>query len=116
PMSEDRSVLRTSLVPHLLDIASYNRNRNNDDIAIFEVGNVFIHNEDSLTKLPAEKHRLALLLTGDRDKSSWTGSSGAVDFYDMKGLIDKLAVHLGLPELAWTTARAMDTVHAGIGL
>ena len=66
PMSEDRSVLRTSLLPQLLETAAYNRNRKNDDVAIFEIGSVFHTDEEELTRLPHEKHRLAVLLTGNR--------------------------------------------------
>jgi len=104
PMSEDRSVLRTSLVPHLLDIASTNRNRNNDNIAVFELGSVFIHNKDTLSNLPDEKHRLAMLLTGARRPASWAEKDSQFDFYDLKGQIERLASYLGLADIQWNAA------------
>lgn len=54
PMSEERSVLRTSLIPQLLDIALYNINRKQSDLALFEIGNVFFTDEEQLTRQPRE--------------------------------------------------------------
>ncbi|MCZ8523614.1 MULTISPECIES: phenylalanine--tRNA ligase subunit beta [Paenibacillus] len=96
PMSEDRSVLRTSLIPHLLDVAVYNRNRNQDDVAVFEMGRVFVTGEASLSSLPQEKLLLAALLTGKRSELHWTGKPGNVDFYDLKGVLEGLLTYLGL--------------------
>jgi phenylalanyl-tRNA synthetase beta chain len=112
PMSEDRSVLRTSLVPHMLDMATYNRNRSKDDLALFEVGSVFIHAQDELTELPTEKHRLAILITGGRHGVSWTGAAQPVDFFDLKGIVEKLCSHLGLSVLRWKAAE-LDDLHPG---
>ncbi|AGN70531.1 phenylalanine--tRNA ligase subunit beta [Paenibacillus caseinilyticus] len=96
PMSEDRSVLRTSLIPHLLDVAVYNRNRNQDDVAVFEMGRVFVSNEAELRSLPQEKLLLAALLTGKRSELHWTGKPGVVDFYDLKGVLEGLLSYLGI--------------------
>jgi phenylalanyl-tRNA synthetase beta chain len=112
PMSEDRSVLRTSLIPQLLDAATYNRNRNNDDVAMFEIGSVFISQEQMLTHLPAEKPRLAILITGNRKPSSWAENSRPVDFFDLKGLIEKLTSYLGMQSLEWIAAQK-DGLHPG---
>lgn len=97
PMSEERSALRTSLIPHLLDTAVYNRNRNIDDVAIFEIGRVFITEERTLTKLPDERILLSLLWTGNRTPVGWTAAKPEkADFYDVKGVLDKLFAHFGL--------------------
>ncbi len=112
PMSEERSVLRTTLVPQLLDAASYNRNRNHDDVAIFELGSVFISEEQALSILPVEKPRLAILITGNNKPVSWAEKPRAVDFYDLKGLVEKLAAYLGMHSLEWV-AEAKDGLHPG---
>ncbi len=112
PMSEERSALRTSLVPHLLDMASYNRNRSRDDLALFEVGSVFLNRQDTLTELPTEKHRLSMLLAGSKHGVSWTGAAAEVNFFDMKGIIEKLSAYLGLPALDWRAAQ-LDGLHPG---
>jgi phenylalanyl-tRNA synthetase beta chain len=96
PMSEDRSVLRTSLIPHLLSTAEYNRNRSIADIAIFEIGKVFLTTEQQLTKLPEERLLLAILLTGNRQTAHWSNKSAKVDFYDLKGVFEKVTSYLGL--------------------
>ncbi|WP_281885208.1 phenylalanine--tRNA ligase subunit beta [Paenibacillus sp. YYML68] len=105
PMSEERSVLRTSLVPHLLDVATYNRNRNMDDVAVFEIGRVFVTDEAPITKLPQEKLLLSALLTGKRSELHWTGKPGAVDFYDLKGVFENVVSYLGIEGVTYTAAQ-----------
>lgn len=104
PMSEERSVLRTSLIPHLLDVAGYNRNRNNDDVAVFEIGRVFLTGEEKLSRLPEEKLMLAILMTGKRSEVHWTGKPADVDFYDLKGIFEGLVQYLGIEGLRYAAA------------
>ncbi|MZQ84684.1 phenylalanine--tRNA ligase subunit beta [Paenibacillus sp. 5J-6] len=104
PMSEDRSQLRTSLLPHLLEVVSYNRNRTMDDVAIFEVGKSFITDESTLTTLPQEKLLLSIVMTGKRRGAHWAQKSEAVDFYDIKGIFDRLISYLGVKGLTYTSA------------
>ncbi|MBW7462215.1 phenylalanine--tRNA ligase subunit beta, partial [Paenibacillus sepulcri] len=96
PMSEDRSVLRTALLPQMLEVAAYNRNRKNDNLAIFEIGSVFHTDEELLTRLPHEKHRLAVLLNGSRNEAGWNQKPAAVDFYDVKGVMETVTHILGI--------------------
>ncbi|OCT10600.1 phenylalanine--tRNA ligase subunit beta [Paenibacillus pectinilyticus] len=112
PMSEDRSQLRTSIVPHLLDVVSYNRNRTMDDVAIFEIGKAFITNENALSTLPEEKLLLSIVLTGKRRQAHWAQKSEAVDFYDIKGIFDRLVQYLGIKGLTYTSA-ALEGFHPG---
>lgn len=105
PMSEDRAVLRTSLIPHLLDNAVYNRNRNNRDIALFEMGHVFLTDEQTVTKLPTEKVLLSALLTGERHAAHWSGEKGRVDFYDMKGIVELLLNYSGVTGVTYAPAQ-----------
>ncbi len=53
PMSEDRSVLRTTLIAQLLETAAYNRNRKNESAALFEIGSVFHTDEETADALAA---------------------------------------------------------------
>jgi len=112
PMSEERSVLRTSLVPHLLDVIAYNRNRNLDDVAVFEIGKVFVTDEERLTTLPQEKLMLAIAWTGSRSPLHWDGKGEKVDFYDVKGVFEKLTSYLGIPAVRYVPA-APDGFHPG---
>ncbi|MDF2960107.1 MAG: phenylalanyl-tRNA synthetase subunit beta [Paenibacillus sp.] len=113
PMSEDRSTLRTSLIPHLIEVASYNRNRNTDDVAVFEIGKVFVTDETALTSLPDERLMLAILLTGKRQETHWSRKSGDVDFYDLKGAFEGLAGYLGLSGSIGYKAAQPDGFHPG---
>ncbi|HEY0829002.1 MAG TPA: phenylalanine--tRNA ligase subunit beta [Bacilli bacterium] len=96
PMSEERGALRTGLIPHLLDVAVYNRNRNIEDIAIFEMGNVFITGQKVLSGLPEEKLHLSMLWTGTKQQEHWSGKGQTVDFFDIKGILEKLMLYLGV--------------------
>ncbi|NBD26598.1 phenylalanine--tRNA ligase subunit beta [Paenibacillus glycinis] len=113
PMSEDRSVLRTSLLPQLLETAAYNRNRKTDDAAIFEIGSVFHTDEETLTRLPQEKHRLAILLTGSRSRAEWNRKAEAYDFYDLKGILETLADVLGVSGSIGYEAAQPEHMHPG---
>ncbi|GAA3402637.1 phenylalanine--tRNA ligase subunit beta [Paenibacillus hodogayensis] len=104
PMSEERSVLRTSLVPHLLDTALYNRNRNQDDVAIFEIGKVFVTSEEPVTALPQEKLMLGIVWTGKRTSEHWAGKPEKVDFYDVKGIFEKVTSVLGVADVRYSAA------------
>ncbi|MCD1259320.1 phenylalanine--tRNA ligase subunit beta [Paenibacillus athensensis] len=112
PMSEDRATLRTSLVPHLLEVVSYNRNRNNDDVAIFETGKVFVTDEAQITTLPQEKLLLSIVLTGKRRQASWAQKAENVDFFDLKGIFERLIGYLGIEGLEYA-AGTPQSFHPG---
>ncbi|MDF2813808.1 MAG: subunit beta of phenylalanyl-tRNA synthetase [Paenibacillus sp.] len=105
PMSEERSTLRTSLIPHLLDTAAYNRNRNTNDVAIFEIGKVFITKEEQLSTLPEEKLMLGILWTGKISGEYWGGKAPTVDFYTLKGIFEKVVSHLGIQGIRFKAAQ-----------
>lgn len=96
PMSEDRSVLRTSLLPQLLDIAVYNHNRKQPDLALFEIGNLFHTQEETLTKQPQERPVLGLLLSGRKGSKQWNVQPAKVDFFDLKGALETVLDYLGI--------------------
>lgn len=112
PMSEERSVLRTSLIPHLLDNAVYNRNRNSDRIALFELSHVFLTDEHKLSRLPEEKVLLSALLSGKRTSVHWSNQAEKVDFYDLKGLAELLFDHLGIEGVTYEPAQ-VEGFHPG---
>ncbi|MFC4776989.1 phenylalanine--tRNA ligase subunit beta [Paenibacillus sp. GCM10023252] len=113
PMSEDRSVLRTTLIAQLLDVAAYNRNRKNEDAALFELGSVYHTDEETLTRLPQEKHRLAVLLTGNRRSAMWNRKAEAVDFYDAKGVLETVFSILGVSGEVTYEAAQPEHFHPG---
>ena len=100
PLSEDQAVLRTSLIPGLLETMQRNTARQTRTLKLFEVGKTFIgRGPDSL---PEETEILAGLWTGDRHPSGWFGKPEPCDFYDLKGVVERLFQELHLPEAAFT--------------
>ncbi|KAI7255808.1 hypothetical protein KC345_g11072, partial [Hortaea werneckii] len=113
PMSEERSVLRTSLLPQLLDIALYNTNRRQGDLALFEIGNVFFTEEEVLTRQPSELPVLGLLLSGTRAAAQWNIAAEPVDFFDLKGALETVFAHLGLTDRIVYEGNAPEGYHPG---
>ncbi|MFC5702035.1 phenylalanine--tRNA ligase subunit beta [Cohnella faecalis] len=113
PMSEERSVLRTVLLPSLLEAAAYNLTRRNSDIALFEIGSVYHTDEAVLTRLPNEKPRAALLLSGNRTPAAWNRKAEPFDFYDAKGLLELAFDRLGLSGRVSFEAASPEGFHPG---
>lgn len=90
PMSEDRSVLRLNIVPMLLEVVQYHLNRRMNDAAIFEMGKVFLSQNEQLTDLPTEREHLAGAITGNFRTDDWHHESLKVDFYVVKGILEGL--------------------------
>ncbi|MNO27177.1 Phenylalanine--tRNA ligase beta subunit [compost metagenome] len=113
PMSEERSVLRGSLLPGLMDMTQYNRNRKLDNLALFEIGNVFHTSEEALTRQPKEMPVLAVLLTGERSVKGWNSTPEKVDFFDLKGVLESVFKYLGLSQLVTYEADEPKGLHPG---
>ncbi|MGG4000003.1 phenylalanine--tRNA ligase subunit beta [Anoxybacillus kestanbolensis] len=111
PMSEERSVLRQILVPHLLEAASYNRARQVENVALYEIGSVYLANGEN--ELPNEKERLAGVLTGVWHAHLWQGEKKAVDFYVAKGIVDGLFALLGLENRVEYKQAKREHLHPG---
>ncbi|MGE5701874.1 MAG: phenylalanine--tRNA ligase subunit beta [Clostridia bacterium] len=113
PMSEDRSVLRTSLIPSLLETAAYNNNRQNHDLAFFELGKVFITSETKLTQLPEEPLYVGGLISGEWVPQNWMGAKQPTDFYLLKGIVESLLNHLGVGGVAYKQTEERKGMHPG---
>src|SRR5699024_1324675 len=64
PLSEDHHYLRLSLTPELLNRLSYNNARRQANVGFYEIGSIFLSEEEKVTKQPAEQLRLAGAITG----------------------------------------------------
>ncbi|WP_100373709.1 phenylalanine--tRNA ligase subunit beta [Bacillus sp. FJAT-45037] len=98
PMSEDRSTMRTSLIPNLFDVLTYNLNRKNYDLHLYEVGSIFTSEENQLTTQPKEREMVAAAFTGLWLEHPWQAEKKSVDFYVVKGIVEGLFAELGLEE------------------
>lgn len=77
PLGEDTSVMRTTILPSMMEILAKNYNNRNAAVKLFEIGKEYIPTEPD--KLPEEPQRLAIGMYG-----------GNIDFYDIKGIADEL--------------------------
>ncbi|MDI3257546.1 MAG: phenylalanine--tRNA ligase subunit beta [Kyrpidia sp.] len=96
PMSEERSALRTTLLPGLLDVTAYNVRRDQRDVAIFEIGRVFWAKEAPLRTLPEERELAAVLVCGRFGLHGLGFSGQKADFFAIKGVAEAILEQLGL--------------------
>ena len=94
PLSEDQSVMRTTLVPGLLDVARHNVARDMPDLKLFETGRVFFSRGPE--QLPDERLHLGIVLTGDFQPATWRRPAQPADFYTAKGVLVALLDALGV--------------------
>jgi phenylalanyl-tRNA synthetase beta chain len=87
PLSSEMDAMRTSLLPGLLRSATFNHNRQQLDVRLFELGRVFSQFEEGEPTMATlqQTNKIAAVLTGDRLEESWANEKTAVDFFDLKG-------------------------------
>lgn len=95
PLAEDQSVLRTTLLPGLLENLRRNVNHQNHDVRLFEVGKVF-YSQGSLQ--PSEPFRLAAVVSGRRNPGAPVLHAGEppADIFDVKGVVAQILDSLRL--------------------
>jgi phenylalanyl-tRNA synthetase beta chain len=93
PLSVEQSRMRRLLLPGLLQTVRSNQAVREYRVALFEIGRVF-HPTDDI--LPVEQTRVGLILSGDGREDSWLAVERPVDYYLMKGLVERLEKGLGL--------------------
>lgn len=111
PMSEERSTLRQSLIPHLLEAAAYNVARSQENVALYEIGSVFLG--QTAEELPREVEHIAAVITGKWVDHAWQGEKKAVDFFVLKGIVESLFEKLGLTSRVTYVKSQMDGLHPG---
>ena len=88
PISDEMKLMRRSLIPGLATVVEKNKNLQNRDIAIFEMGKCFYPEKGG--NLPDEQLRLSIAVSGQRMNPHWSERSTDVDFYDIKGIAEVL--------------------------
>ena len=86
PISSDMSMMRTSLWPGLIQAASYNQNRQQSRIRLFEAGLVFEQHKDAIV----QESRIAGLALGEVEPEQWGAQGRLIDFYDVKADVEAL--------------------------
>jgi phenylalanyl-tRNA synthetase beta chain len=90
PLSEKFAVLRPSLLPGLVESVAHNRRHDTRDVRLFEIGACF-------SPADGERHRLAFVLTGASMPEHWGGGQRQADFFDAKGVVERIGQALRLP-------------------
>ncbi len=110
PMSEERTYMRYSLIPSLLEMWEYNISRNIKDINVYEVGKRYSKADNNYV----EETMINGLLYGNYLNNSWQNKRINVDFYVVKGIIENLLNYLGLTNrYSFTTNEILSDLHPG---
>ena len=107
PMSSDRSALRKTMIPSMLEVIKYNKARGLKDINIYETSKVFYGDFK-------EENHLAIALYGNYMSNSWQGIAIKNDFYVLKGIISNLLDYLGLRNRYSFVESTEENLHPGI--
>ncbi len=100
PLGEDTSVMRTTLVPSVLGVLARNNNYHSDSVAIYELGHIYIPNEDK-NELPEEPLRLTFGFYGDGD------------FYTLKGMAETICNDAGIAKIKFASNENNPIFHPG---
>ncbi|MDH4223384.1 MAG: phenylalanine--tRNA ligase subunit beta, partial [candidate division Zixibacteria bacterium] len=95
PLNEEHSVLTTSLYYNLLSVISWNLNRKENDLRLFELGKVYREKDEKTTE---EKFQLVIGLCGRKTPVFWGEKVKKVDYYDLKGIVEDLFNELKIKE------------------
>jgi phenylalanyl-tRNA synthetase beta chain len=112
PISKDLDGLRNSLIPSLVQVVQFNRNRKTGDLKIFEINRIF-NAPDKLDQQPCEEVHLGIALSGNRDGSLWNSSHKLVDFFDIKGFVEAICDKISLDN--WNFISYSDSYIQGGG-
>jgi len=111
PLTEEQAVMRTSLIPGLLQSLTVNVRRRNMCVKIFEIGRVFISSGSG--RLPVEKTMLGILMSGPRHAEGWNVPHDDVDYFDIKGVAEDLLEGLGLFSAQFRHSTDIPYLHSG---
>jgi len=96
PLSSDLDVMRQSLLFSGLEAISYNQNRRNPDLKLYEFGKVYsLENENY-----KENQRLSVFITGARQAENWKSKSSDAGFYNLKSAVDLIIARLNIKGLS----------------
>ena len=106
PMSVDKSVVRTTIIPSLINVYSYNKARKVEDIFLYEISKTYDKNYQ-------EESKIAGLLKGNIVKSSWNGNIKC-DFYVVKGIVEDILNSLGFTNRYTFVPTKLPNLHPGV--
>ncbi len=106
-MSIDKSVIRTSILPSLINTYEYNKKRNVKDILLYEIAKTYDADFNETTKV-------AILMKGNYLTNEWQNNIIKVDFYLIKGIVENLLDNLGFKNRYSFVKSNVNSLHPGI--
>lgn len=100
PLGEDYSVMRTTSIASMMESLARNNNRSNESAALFEIGKVYIPDED-INKIPEERNIVTI------------GIYGNVDYFHLKGIVENLLDTLGVKNPSFRRESENPSFHPG---
>jgi phenylalanyl-tRNA synthetase beta chain len=100
PLSEEQALMRTSLLPGLLEMVRRNTLKQNLDLRLFELAKIFVPHPGA--DLPQEEEWLVGVMYGHRAEPSWHTPPEEVDFYDLKGVVEQLLEGLSVRDAGFS--------------
>lgn len=101
PLGDETSVMRTTLLPNMLEVAARNNNRNVEYFKAFEIGNIFIPKADDAKELPREVSTLVMAMYGKED------------FFTLKGYVETILDRLGIECYEFAVEKHHPSYHSG---
>lgn len=108
PTSIEQSILRTSLLPGLLQVVKHNIDHQQSTVSGFEVGRIHFRDQENYK----EQSVIGIILTGKGVLDSWDQKSRPYDFFDLKGIIENLLNELGISGIEYRNL-GLKTFHTG---
>lgn len=113
PISSDMAVMRTSLIPGLLNAIQYNQARQQNRVRLFEIANCFHANNMPNNQLAQETLMLAGVCSGFWQEQQWGSETRKVDFFDIKADVEALFQLTGELESFYWQADNLPMMHPG---
>jgi len=110
PLGEEQGVMRTTLLPGLIDVLTYNYHRKLTDLGLFEVGKVFIPSGEG--KTPDERLHLGVIACGKVD-TGWQVKDVERDFYYIKGIVEGILEILRVEGVQFQSYAGFPALHPG---
>jgi phenylalanyl-tRNA synthetase beta chain len=113
PLSEEQGIMRTTILPGLLETVKRNINKRNKNLKLFELGKVYLSSGfPGERKLPQEKWVLGAISTGKKEKT-WAYGEENYDFFFLKGVAENIFSSLGLGDVSFVKSENNPSLHPG---
>ncbi|MFR9523089.1 MAG: phenylalanine--tRNA ligase subunit beta [Rikenellaceae bacterium] len=115
PLSSDLNVMRQTLLFNTLEAVELNANRRNGDLKIYEFGNCYYYNAESVTEekilVPySENYRLAITVTGTTQRASWNQKGAQASFYTLRAAVEKVLSRFGIDIYALKSSTSQNDI------